>query len=155
MNDTISAPSTAPGLHESPLAGSDPAAISQRELRSLLSTQRCFEEMLSVLAEGVAIEPGRLGIDPVALRMRVPHVVVEPNETPAQPCRVTHTYKPALTIAQNDLRTLQAAERLLAAIRERLLERVRAGLPTEPGPLTFDVAVMREPVFASVIGEKV
>jgi len=102
--------------------------------------------MLTELDEGVVIEPGPLGIDLVALRMRVPPVVVEPNETPAQPCRVTHTYKPALTIGQNDLRTLQAAE--------RLVERVRAGLPVEPGPLTLDVTVVREPVFASVIGEK-
>src|ERR1700682_6124092 len=129
MNDPISAPSTAPGHHEPLVAG----AISQRELRSILSNQRRFEDMLSVFAKGVAIEPGPLGIDPVALRMRIPHVVVKPNETPALPCRLAYACNPAVTIGQSDLRTLQAAERLLAAIRERLVERVRAGLPVEPG----------------------
>ncbi|MDP8979693.1 MAG: hypothetical protein M3O35_03770 [Acidobacteriota bacterium] len=126
------------------------AAISQRELRSLLSTQRCFEDMLGVLAGSAAVEPGPLGVDPVALRMRMPQVVIERDRPAAQPCRVAHASKPATAIAQDDLRTLQAAERLLVVIRERLLQRVRAGLPVEPGPLTLDVGVVQEPVFSSV-----
>jgi hypothetical protein len=168
MNNTTRALSTAPGsVPSAPVserrprlaADSIPGFITQGSLQCALSHQRSLTEILDILRAGGAVEPGPLRVDPVAVRMRIPCMVLEENEAPASPCppQASHGSKftPAAAINQNALRRLRAAEEFAVSIREVVAGYVRAGLPYEPGPLTLDVAVVREPIFASVLGTSV
>ena len=136
-----------------------PGFITQGALKCALSHQRSLTEILEILRAGGTAEPGPLRVDPVVVRMRIPRMVLEENEAPASPCppQASHGSKftPAAAITQNALRRLRAAEEFMVCVREVVAGYVRAGLPCEPGPLTLDVAAVRELVFASVIGTSV
>ena len=136
-----------------------PGFITQGSLKCALSHQRSLAEIFEILRAGGTVEPGPLRVDPVAVRMRIPRMVLEENEAPASPCppQASHgrEFTPAAAITQNALRRLRVAEEFAVCIREVVAGYVRAGLPCEPGPLTLDAGAVREPIFASVIGTSV
>ena len=153
MNNTTRTLSAAPGpVPPAPVSG----FITQGALKCALSHQRSLAEILEILRAGGTVEAGPLRVDPAAVQMRIPRLVLEENEAPASPCpaQASHGSKftPAAAITQNALRRLRAAEEFVVCIREVVAGYVQAGLRCEPGPLTLDVAAVREPVFASVIG---
>src|ERR1700682_1830519 len=160
MNNTTRTLSAAPGpVPPAPVSGRCPLLAAgpvnaspdsipgfpQGTLKCALSHQRSLTEILEILRAGGAGEPGPLRVDPVAVRMRIPRIVLEENEAPASPCpaQASHGSKftPAAAITQNALRRLRAAEEFAVCIREVVAGYVQAGLPCEPGPLTLDVAV--------------